>query len=50
MVQVAKDFGVSTTCLHRWLIIADVEDGDRSGVTIAEISVVIGQGENARRV
>ncbi len=31
LVQVAKDFGVSTTCLHRWLSIADVEDGVRTG-------------------
>jgi transposase len=25
--QVAKDFGVSEACLHRWLKIADPEDG-----------------------
>lgn len=32
--QVAKDFGVSEACLHRWLKIADREDGvDRSGST-----------------
>ena len=30
--QIAKDFGVSEACLHRWLKIADREDGvDRSG-------------------
>ena len=30
--QVAKDFGVSEACLHRWLKIADREDGvDRQG-------------------
>ncbi len=40
LVQVAKDFGVSTTCLHRWLSIADVEDGVRSGVTIAEAAEI----------
>jgi transposase len=36
---VANDFGISDTCLHRWLKIADREDGlapptssDRGGV------------------
>jgi transposase len=28
--QVAKDFGISESCLHRWLKIADLEDGHRS--------------------
>lgn len=32
--QIAKDFGISETCLHRWLKIADREDGiDRTGAT-----------------
>jgi len=30
--QVAEDFGISESCLHR----ADVEDGHRPGVTAAE--------------
>lgn len=34
--QVAKDFGVSESCLHRWLSLADIEDGRRPGVTPAE--------------
>jgi transposase len=34
--QVAKDFGVSESCLHRWLSLADIEDGRRPGVTAAE--------------
>jgi len=38
--QIAKDFGVSEACLHRWLSIADVEDGVRSGVTIAEAAEI----------
>jgi transposase len=29
--QVAKDFGISEACLHRWLKIADREDGVDSG-------------------
>ena len=36
LVQVAKDYGVSTMCLLRWSIIAVVEDEVRSGITIAE--------------
>lgn len=34
--QIAKDFGVSEACLHRWLKLADVEDGLRPGITQAE--------------
>jgi transposase len=34
--QIAKDFGISEDCLHRWLKIADREDGvDRSGSPVA---------------
>jgi transposase len=31
--QIAKDFGISESCLHRWLKLADVDDGVRPGVT-----------------
>ena len=31
--QVAKDFGISESCLSNWLKKADVEDGHRPGVT-----------------
>ena len=34
--RIAKDFGVSESCLQRWLKIADVEDGVRPGVTQAD--------------
>jgi transposase len=33
--QIAKDFGISESCLHRWLQQADVEDGVRADVTAA---------------
>jgi transposase len=36
LTQVAKDFGISESCLHRWLKLADVEDGVRPGTTAAE--------------
>ena len=34
--QVAKDFGISESCLHRWLKLADIDDGVRPGVTSSE--------------
>ncbi|TDB69409.1 IS3 family transposase [Micromonospora sp. KC723] len=36
IAQVAKDFGISEACLHRWLKLADVEDGVRPGSTSSE--------------
>ena len=36
LTQIAKDFGISEACLHRWLKVADVEDRVRPGVTAAE--------------
>ena len=38
--QIAKDFGISESCLHRWLKLADVEDGVRPGVTSSESAEV----------
>jgi transposase len=34
--QIAKDFGISESCLHRWLKIADTDDGIRPGTTSIE--------------
>jgi transposase len=36
--QIAKDFGISESCLHRWLKLADIEDGVTPGVTSSESS------------
>ncbi|CAL8969475.1 IS3 family transposase ISMsm7 [Propionicimonas sp. T2.31MG-18] len=36
IAQVAKDFGISESCLRNWLRAADVEDGVRPGVTSSE--------------
>lgn len=36
IAQVAKDFGISESCLRNWLHAADVEDGVRPGVTSSE--------------
>lgn len=36
LAQIAKDFGISESCLHRWLKLADIEDGNRPGVTSSE--------------
>jgi transposase len=34
--QIAEDFGISESCLHRWLKLADVADGVRPGVSSGE--------------
>jgi transposase-like protein len=34
--QTAKDFGVSESCLNRWLALDEIESGDRPGVSKAE--------------
>jgi transposase len=36
IAQIAKDFGISEACLHRWLKLADIEDGVRPGVTASD--------------
>lgn len=36
IASVAKDFGISESCLNRWLRTADVDDGVRPGVTTPE--------------
>jgi transposase len=34
--QIARDFGISESCLHRWLKLANIDDGVRPGVTSGE--------------
>lgn len=36
LAQIAKDFGVSESCLHRWVQLADIDDGVRPGVSSSE--------------
>ena len=36
IAEAAKDFGVSESCLRRWLQLADIEDGHRPGVSQAD--------------
>jgi transposase len=36
MAQVARDFGISKSCLARWVRRAEIEDGQREGLTLAE--------------
>ncbi|MFI8776183.1 transposase [Brachybacterium paraconglomeratum] len=36
--QIAKDFGISESCLTNWMRQADVEDGPRPGTTREESS------------
>jgi transposase len=34
--QIAQDFGISESCSHRWLKLADVDDGVRPGTASSE--------------
>jgi len=34
--QVAKDLGISESCLRRWMHLDQIETGDREGLTSAE--------------
>jgi transposase len=34
--QIAKDFGISEPCLHRWVAQADIDDGVRPGLSTSE--------------
>jgi transposase len=36
LAQIGKDFGISESCLHRWVKLADIEDGIRPGATVSE--------------
>ena len=36
--QIATDFGISESCLTNWLMKADVEEGNRPGVSSSELS------------
>jgi transposase len=36
IAKIAKSFGISESCLQRWLAPADIEDGTRRGVTAVE--------------
>jgi len=36
LADIAKDFGISESCLNGWLKAADVEDGIKPGMTVAE--------------
>jgi len=36
--QIAKDFGISEGCLHNWMRKADVEDGNRPGLTANDVA------------
>jgi transposase-like protein len=34
--QIAKDFGISESCVQRWVKIAEVDEGIKQGVTTSE--------------
>jgi transposase len=40
LTQIAKDFGISETCLSNWMRKAAIEDGSVPGVTVQEAAQV----------
>jgi len=40
IAELAKDFGISESCLRNWMRLADVEDGVRPGATGADHAVL----------
>ncbi len=48
MNQIAKDFGISEGCLHGWMKKADVEDGNRPGVSEKQSAEVRELGKRNR--
>jgi transposase-like protein len=36
LTRIAKDFGISESCLNLWLKAADVEDGVKPGMTVEQ--------------
>ena len=36
IAQIARDFGISPSCIQRWLKRAEIEDGVRDGRTLTE--------------
>ncbi len=50
VAQIARDFGISEACLHRWLKIADIDDGVRPGVTTSEAAEIRELKSKVRRL
>lgn len=36
--QIAKDFGISESCLHRWVHQAEVDGGHKDGLTTSQLA------------
>ena len=36
MRQIAQDFGISESCLHRWVQQAEIDDGNQEGLSTKE--------------
>lgn len=48
--QVAKDFGISESCLTNWLKAADAEDGKRAGPTTKDDSAELAELRKRNRL
>ena len=49
LAQIAKDFGISEACLHRWLKIADREDGRGQPASAADADDMAAQLREAHK-
>lgn len=50
MVEIAADFGISTSTLKRWISQADIDDGVAEGKTSAEQQEVVALRRDNRRL
>lgn len=50
MVEIAADFGISTSTLKRWISQADIDDGVAEGKTSAEQEEVVALRRDNRRL
>jgi transposase len=48
--EVAADFDISTSTLHRWMRQADIDDGIKDGLTSAEQAEIIQLRRDKRRL
>ena len=50
VAEVAADFDISVSTLHRWMRQADIDDGVKDGLTSAEQSEMVQLRRKARRL
>jgi len=48
VADIARDLGISESCLRRWMAVADVDDGRRPGLTNEERAELVALRRNNR--